>query len=268
MIDEKKLLKDLDSMYQYYDKDGCAVSADKLILRLSDVKALICKQDMIVTPPTFPIVGQTTKPIVTTWEDIKRAAIAGNLKELLKSGDVLPLKLSNGDTVDLVVGYDPSGKAYFIFKNAMSDRHVMNKEWTNEGGYAGSDMARYADEEVFNMLPDYIRAIIEPTKIVQVWGGERRETEHKLFCLSYTQVFGYDEDFEEQEPEDEQIDIFKNPLARVKMRCGASSASWWWLRSAYITNSFSSVSSDGSYYNYSAYTSGAVVLGFCIEPNQ
>ena len=31
MIDEKKLLKDLDSMYQYYDKDGCAVSADKLI---------------------------------------------------------------------------------------------------------------------------------------------------------------------------------------------------------------------------------------------
>ena len=115
--------------------------------------------------------------------------------------------------MDLVVVYDPSGKAYFIFNNAMSDRHVMNKEWTNEGGYPGSDMARYADEEVFNMLPDYIRAIIEPTKIVQVWGGERRVTDHKLFCLSYTQVFGYDEDFEEQEPEDEKIDIFKNPLA-------------------------------------------------------
>jgi len=267
MIDEKKLLNDLDGMYQYFDKDGERISADRMILRVSDIKALINKQN-VITDPMVPMVVQTKETKVTNWYDIKKMAITGTLKDFLRSGDVLPLTLTNGDEVNLVVGYDGSGRAYFIFDKAMSDRHVMNKEWTNKGGYAGSEMARYADEDVFSMLPAYLQQIIEPTKIVQVWDGESRETEHKLFCLSYTQVFGYDEDLEEQEPQDEQIDIFKNPLARVKMRCGAECASWWWLRSAYHDINFYNVNTDGSGDYAIANYSGAVVLGFCLEPNQ
>ncbi len=215
------------------------------------------------------IVIQTKAEKITSWSDIKKMAMSGTLKNLLKSGDVLPLTLSNGDKVDLVVGYDSSGRAYFIFDKAMSDRHVMNKKWTNNGGYAGSDMARYADEDVFTMLPADIQQAIEPTKIVQTWDGEYREMWYKLFCLSFTQVFEYNEYFnEEQEPKDEQIDIFKNLFARIKMVCDEETTSWWWLRSANHYNDFYFVSSDGSYGYNDVTESGAVVLGFCIEPDQ
>ncbi len=210
------------------------------------------------------------KKKITSWSDIKKMAMSGTLKDMLKSGDVLPLTLLNGDKVDLVVGFDKSGKAYFIFDKAMSDRHVMNKKWTNKGGYAESEMARYADENVFSMLPTDIQQVIEPTKIVQIWDGECRETWHKLFCLSYTQVFGYDEGVAEQEPQDELIDIFKNPLAKMKRRSDGETVLCvlWWLRSVDVNNSFFYVDHYGFVNNCGAGNSLAVVLGFCIEPNR
>ena len=223
---------------------------------------------------TDTIVIQTKAEKITSWSDIKKMAMSGRLKNLLKSGDVLPLTLSNGDKVDLVVGYDKNGKAYFIFDKAMSDRHIMNKKWRNIG-YAESEMARYADEDVFPMLPTDIQQVIEPTKIIQVWDGKRMETYHKLFCLSHTQVFGYDEHYDEEyfdvakEPQDGQIDIFKNPFARVKMRCNEETTSWWGLRSTNDRyNYFYLMRSDGSYGWTDMTEPVAVVLGFCIEPDK
>ena len=210
---------------------------------------------------------RTTVETETTWENIAAAAADGTLSDILKSGDYIPFTLKNGDEVGLDIGRDESGRTYFIFHNTMKERHHMNPDFTNKGGWRDSDMRSYVNDKVYNLLPEEIKAIIKPTTIVQVLDGERIETEDNLFCLSATQVFGKDEYWESGEPEDTQIDIFRDPHTRSKVWLGADdgSASWWWLRSAYDHGHFNNVNSGGSYDDDYACTSGAVALGFCIE---
>lgn len=215
--------------------------------------------------PTLKVL--TVTEYETPWDKIAEAAAAGTLDKLLKSGDYIPLTLTNGDEVGLDVGRDESGRTYFIFHNTPRDRHYMNPERTNKGGWRDSDMRRYANEDIFALLPDEVKTIIKPTKIVQVLNGKRIETSDNLFCLSATQVFGKSDYWQDQEPEDTQIDIFRDPHARSKVWLGADEgcASWWWLRSVSKDNGFRFVYCIGaSGYDFSS-TGGTVALGFCIE---
>ena len=199
---------------------------------------------------------------IAGWNEIKQYAEAGKLNEILNSGDRIPITLKDGQEIELDVGRDKTGKTYFIFHDCLKDEHIMNEEWTNAGGWAETEMRRYANEDVFHLLPEELQAVIEPTKIVQIVNGERVETQDKLFCLSYTQVFGGNY-CREQEPEDTKIDIFETEKDRVKMVDGETW--WWWLRSADYADRFRSVSSSGdSNANHANYADG-VALGFCIE---
>lgn len=203
-----------------------------------------------------------TKSVVqSSWEEIKATIRDGNT-EWLHSGDMIPVTLKNGEELVLDVARDESGKIIFVFHDCLNEAHVMNKRATNKGGWAKTEMRRYANDEVFALLPDDLQAVIEPTTIVQIVDGKRVETSDKLFCLSRTQVFGKGW-WSENEPEDMQLDIFKSERARVK-ECGDNGTWPWWLRSAYYTNYFSYVHSSGNSNNYSAYNSYGVALGFSL----
>ena len=198
----------------------------------------------------------------SSWAEIKKAALAGTLGECLKSKDIIPITLKDGRGLELEVGRDEIGKTYFIFHD-IPERHCMNRDWTNSGGWEASEARRYANGEFFDLLPDDLREVIEETTVVQIWDGRRHETKDKLFCLSETQVFGKDGWYNgEQDPEDTQIDIFKDRRGRIKNYNG--SASNWWLRSAYNAYSFSCVYSNGGENSNSAYYSYGLVLGFTI----
>lgn len=205
--------------------------------------------------------------LVPTWTELKQAADQGRLSGLVKSGDRLPLVLKNGEKIDLDVGRDESGKIYFIFHYLMKDEHCMNETLTNASGWRDCEMRRYANEEIYNLLPEEVKAVIVPTRIVQIMDGERIETNDKLFCLSSTEVFGKDEYWSKQEPEDTQIDIFRDLCARVKAWSGGGEAytSWWWLRSVCYNNYFNYVDSNGYDGTSSATNAGGVALSFCIE---
>ena len=266
MIDENRLLEELMEGLKPYDQQNNGMDPDMFFIRVGEVRRLILAQPQ-AERPAQRIKARTISKVETTWENIAAAAAEGTLAEVLRSGDRIPLTLTNGDEVGLDVGRDESGRFFFIFHNTMTDRHHMNPEWTNKGGWRDSDMRRYANEEVYNLLPEEVKAIIKPTTIVQVLNGERIETSDNLFCLSATQVFGKDEYWEDREPEDTQIDIFRDTQARCKIWLGADEvcASWWWLRSAYGYGSFRCVYTDGSNGYHCAHTSGAMALGFCIE---
>lgn len=196
-----------------------------------------------------------------TWSDLRLAADEGRLDEIVISGDYLPLILKDGQDIGLDVGKDKKGRIYFIFHNLMAKDHVMNWNWTNKGGWEASEMRRYVNEEVFQLLPDDLQEAIRPTRIIQVMDGERIETEDKLFCLSFTQVFGGN--FKKNhEPEDTQIDIFKTEKDRVKQRDGKT---WyWWLRSATSASPFGYVYISGDSGASTANASYGVALGFCL----
>ena len=124
-------------------------------------------------------------------------------------------------------------------------------------------MRRHVNE-IFQRFPVEIRELAIPIKIKQKCRGEVVESEDTAFLLSASQVFGYDW-LKDRDCGDEQLDIFTDPRNRVKFCKGASSASWWWLRSACYDTNFYSVLSDGSNNYNLASSEGGVVVGFCIE---
>lgn len=202
----------------------------------------------------------------STWAKLKALSEAGKLGEVLKSGDNIPVTLKNGEEVSFDVGKDGSGKIYFVMHNCLKERRPMNSEYTSEGGWEKSDMRRYLNEEVINLLPDELRKIIKPTKIVQVWDGKRRETEDKLFLLSMTQVLGKNKKYKQIEPDDTLIDIFENQRECVKEVNARGTSCYWWLRSP-IPDSFGdfcSIYLDGTVFCYFANHSLGVAPAFCI----
>lgn len=195
-----------------------------------------------------------------SWEDIVEFGS-------LASGDIIVITLKNEERVDLEVAHDESGQQFFVFRDCLKVPHKMNALNTNRGGWRDCQMRQYA-EDIFNLLPDDLQAVIVPTKIVQCIKGERIECEDKLFCLSYTQVFGKKPVIQDMEPEDSQLDIYKTRRNRIKgWGANNNDHSTWWLRSPYTdyTTSFYLVYLEGYDTNYYAGYSNGVCFGFCIK---
>lgn len=207
----------------------------------------------------------------SSWKELKAAAQDGRIREVISSGDRIPVALKTGEEVVFVASYDEKGKLFFVMENCLKDPRRMNEEPTNEGGWAASELRKIANGEIFESLPDDLREVIVPTKIIQVIDGERIECEDKLFCLSFTQIRGRVEGWEEiaeMEPEDSQLEIFKSSeKSRVKERTGETTI--WWSRSPSIVNSnnFFIYTYTSGYVGYSSYASyrNGVSLGFCIH---
>lgn len=198
-----------------------------------------------------------------TWEELKEHRKNGAIGEILESGDQIPVTLKDGEEVIFDVTYDETGKLFFVLHDCLEEERCMNEKCTNEGGWAASDMRKWLNTEVLSRLPDELQAVIEPTHIVQVLDGERIECDDKLFLLSATQVFGRDDRWNKQEPEDYPLDIFTTERSRVK-GCGGNGTWFWWLRCASSSSNFNGVIGNGYISNNNAYNTDGVALGFSI----
>ena len=209
-------------------------------------------------------VKRTVEVSQTSWAELKEAAEAGKLTEMLHSGDTLGITLKNGEDVVLVVGQDQNGNVFFVTQDCLREEHRMNRDATNRGGWAATEMRRYLNSDVLALLPDDLQAVIKPTTIVQIVDGKRVETQDKLFCLSATQVFG-NGSWTSREPEDTQLDIFRREKDRVK-ECGSYGTWFWWLRSANSSYShdFCLVNTSGTNDTSYAGNSYGVALGFSL----
>lgn len=208
----------------------------------------------------------TKKAKWTSWAELKALSEAGELGEVLKSGDNIPVMLKNGEEVSFDIGKDENGKIYFIMHDCLKESNPMSIEYTNKGGWEKSDMRRYLNEEVIELLPDELQEAIKPTKIVQICDGIKRETEDKLFLLSRAQVFGKDEWYKAIEPDDSPIDIFESSRRRVKELDDNGTLAHWWLRSpsSSYSDDFCLVRTDGTVYFIRASYSFGVAPAFCI----
>ena len=196
-------------------------------------------------------------------DKIIKARDAGTLGKILPSGTEFPVTFANGEKNILVVGRDKS-RTYLVAKYLMAKKFAMNDERTNKGGWPACRMREHV-QGIYDMLPKDIRRVIVPMHIRQIVRDEVVECEDRAFLLSSVNVFGKDAWDPEADCYDTQIDIFREAEARMKKRPGASSASWWWLRSAYGSNGFYCVDTDGSINYGNADYEGGVVVGFCIE---
>ena len=189
-----------------------------------------------------------------SWDNIAFMCESGQAKDILSVGDFVSITLKNGEAVRLAVAGINTYKeneVIFAFKDILSKEAPMNDSYTNEGGYEASKMARYLDQDIFNLLPDDLQAVIK----------ERRG--HKLWLFSRREVFG--EDGYYICPEDDvHIPYYQNANNRVKTRNGDTD--WWWLASpnAGNTTDFCRVDDSGYSNARGASHSFGVAPGFCV----
>lgn len=190
----------------------------------------------------------------TTWKDIAAFCESGKAADLLSVGDIISIVLKNGEKMRIAVAGINTYKeneVLFAFKDILSEEAPMNEDWTNEGGYEASQMAKYLDTEIFNLLPDDLQEVIK----------ERRG--HKLWLFSRREVFG--EDGRYICPEDDvHIPYYQDSENRIKLRDG--DPDWWWLASplAAITTYFCRVNDCGDSLGDRASISCGVAPGFCV----
>ena len=111
-----------------------------------------------------------------------------------------------------------------------------------------------------DMLPDELREMIVPRRIVQTMDGERLESEDKLWLPSFTEMFGKEgaEDWAPADTDETQLELFSTERSRVKERPG--NGTWWyWLRSPY--GSYSTYLCFVYSYGYADYYNASYAFG-------
>ena len=127
------------------------------------------------------------------------------------------------------------------------------------GGWEKSEMRSYLIETIKPLIPDPVLSAIKAvTKTHTAYDTNQssfsQTTADEVWLPDYKEMFNSSRPYKA---------LFPDNASRIKYKVGASSASWWWLRSAYDYYDFSRVVSSGSVSNYNAGSSGAVALGFC-----
>lgn len=193
----------------------------------------------------------------TSWFDIAAD------KSKLEIGDEVSCVLKNGEPATFVVAalnpYEEN-EAFFVIKECIGEDQPMNDECTNEGGWKESKMRKYLNEEIWELLPDDLKAVIKPRKLHMK--DTELDTEDNLWLLSRMEVFGEESG---AEVGDVHFPFFETKKDRVKTN--AYGETWcYWLRSPYslsLTN-FYNVSDYGNCYSYNATSSYGVAFGFKI----
>ena len=118
--------------------------------------------------------------------------------------------------------------------------HAMNGTDTNVGGWPVSSMRAFANNDIFNSLPQELKEIIIQTKVVSGYGSNDTSnfvTNDKIYLLSGKEIYQDYNDFDESTALTRTLDYYKNknntlkaPYSSVKKN--GTSKSFWWLRSA------------------------------------
>ncbi len=212
-----------------------------------------------------------------TWEEIADIAKSGKAAAHFRVGDTKDITLKSGETVTAVIvdfnhdvldsELESTAGITFGIKGVLDGWFEMNTDDTNKGGWAKSKMRIVYMQRIENLLPDDVRAALQPVVKTTTKGGGSDEIEmtvDKLFLFSEVEIVGTDA-ADSGDDEGVQYKYFEKPENRVKKRDSGSPCSWW-LRSPNVayTNSFRYVDGIGYVYAYSASFSYGVSFGFCL----
>ena len=157
--------------------------------------------------------------------------------------------------------------------------HKMNDTNTNVGGWPATSMRTFVNNDIYNALPSEIKNAIIDTTVVSGHGSTSGETNFtstdKLYLLSTAEVWaqGSSNTIEHDTARDvtRQLDYYKNEGVTTSnyskvIKMNNSTASYWWLRSAYSDEyvSFYSVYISGDWNHYGSIATNCVSPAFRI----
>ena len=123
----------------------------------------------------------------------------------------------------------------FISKELWPEPVQWNRERTNKGGFKESNVCRFLNEELFNMLPEDLQEVISEREVLQIVNGEEETFNVRLWLPSEYEVFG--DYYWASDPEGQQLTYFKDARNRVKCDAKTGERASWWLLSVYGGNS-------------------------------
>ena len=213
-----------------------------------------------------------------SWE-----VIASNAKSCTDNPDSCPYSVGNEKEVDLGTygkhkvrianlkapteegcetnGFSESACGFVVEFTDTITTHVMNPTNTNKGGWPGSQMKIFINNDIYNSLPQELKNVIITTETVS--GRGRVNTveyftspEDKLYLLAPKEIYSdWSDQYDTARDKTRQLDYYKIKGVTTNRedwngaikKDSTGSASWWWLRSA---------GSDSNYFFYYVYYGG------------
>jgi len=142
-------------------------------------------------------------------------------------------------------GFSQTACGFVIEFADIINTHVMNSTDTNIGGWKDSEMRSYVNNNIYNSLPTTLKNSIIDTTVVSSDVETNFTTTDKLYLLSTKEVWENGTsntiDFDITRALTRQLDYYKNIGVTADNYSGAikmynNSNSYWWLRSAYSTD--------------------------------
>lgn len=223
------------------------------------------------------------RPLITdkdldswTWEAIEEIAASGKAPQVLGLGAFKHFTLKDGQTLKArVIGFnhdklaDEQGVAPITWElvTTLADERAMNKERTNATSWEGADLRAWLNGELWDLLPDDLKAIIKP--VVKLTASKTKadqliETRDHLFIKSEREMTG--RCFYSLPGEGRQYALYAAEGVSWVMKDTSGGDAWPWLRSPYASGAttFCSVNAGGAPNSYSASSTYGVAFGFCV----
>ncbi len=154
--------------------------------------------------------------------------------------------------------------------------HVMNPTNTNKGGWPGSQMKTFLDNDIYNSLPKELKSVIITTETVSGHGPKDTNnftSSDNLYLLAPKEIYANWSDHDDTaRDKTRQLDYYnskgvtknskgvtKNSYASAIKKNSEGTAAWWWLRCAFSSDygGFYSVNDYGAQgYSNADYSSG------------
>lgn len=139
------------------------------------------------------LVVKEKKSRLTNWREIAFEIKQGT--SFLEVGATVTCNLTDGTPTEFVVTDVTDTCVRFETRDFIGDEVRWNEHNTNEGGYPASDIRKYVDSVIWNLLPEDLQAVISET--TRGWNdeygsGDRGTYSTKLFLPTESEVFDED----------------------------------------------------------------------------
>ena len=173
---------------------------------------------------------------ITNWKELSEGIKAGSIT--LAAGDEVKMELQTGEKATMqVVEVSEDGKnVKFVSHNCLAEEMPMNSEWTNKGGWKESDLRKRLNSEVFDSLPEDLKAVIIPTIRRQFVCDQIVECEDKLWIPSEFEIHGR-EIYARHVEGEEQFKLYEDRRNRMK-KIGedGDDTDWYWCDSPHASD--------------------------------
>lgn len=184
--------------------------------------------------------------IPVSWPEIEREIKRGKEYHV---GDTVEDVLKNGETVVFVVTDVTDQYVRFESRDCVGGEEVRwNKNDSNKGGIAESDIQKYIDTKIWDLFPDELQAVISDTRRKYMDGEEEYVT--KLFLPAASEVFDEDNCYGD-EGLYEQMEYYKDRRNRMRGSAHGEVTVWYWLAS--VRSGYSTHACGVGCYGYASY---------------